>query len=167
MCFDGETGAWHDRAWLAEDGTFERWRGEVNTFGFQRHLVGDFEDGRVYDMRLDHYLDDERALVRVRRMPSVEAQQRRLGTACFGCAGCGRGAGRGGDPRHGPADAAPVVDDDGSSWSSEIWRSAGRIGATGQVVEWRMLGQIRQRSYELQCSDPVPVRWTDAWVEVQ
>ena len=48
---------------------FERWRGEVNTFGFQRHLVGDFEDGRIYDMRLDHYLDDERALVRVRRMP--------------------------------------------------------------------------------------------------
>ena len=52
-------------------------------------------------------------------------------------------------------------------WSSEIWRSAGRIGATGQVVEWRMLGQSRQRSYELRCSDPVPVRWTDAWVEVQ
>ena len=40
VCFDGETGTWHDRAWLAEDGSFERWRGEVNTFGFQRHLVG-------------------------------------------------------------------------------------------------------------------------------
>ena len=65
VCFDGETGAWHDRAWLAEDGSFERWRGEVNTFGFQRHLVGDFEDGRVYDMRLDYYLDDERDIVRV------------------------------------------------------------------------------------------------------
>ena len=30
-----------------------------------------------------------------------------------------------------------------------------------------MLGQSRQRSYELRCADPVPVRWTDAWVEVQ
>jgi hypothetical protein len=57
-------------------------------------------------------------------------------------------------------------DDDGSHWSSEIWRSAGKIGDTGRVCEWRMLGQSRQRVYELRCSDPVPVRWTDAWVEV-
>ena len=83
VCFDGETGAWHDRAWLAEDGSFESWRGEVNTFGFQRHLVGDFEDGRIYEMRLDYHFDDERALVRVRRMPSVEAQQRRLRHSLF------------------------------------------------------------------------------------
>ena len=87
VCFDGETGAWHDRAWLAEDGSFERWRGEVNTFGFQRHLVGDFEDGRIYDMRLDHYLDDERAagpgagVCRASKPCSSG-----YGIACFGCA---------------------------------------------------------------------------------
>ena len=57
-------------------------------------------------------------------------------------------------------------DDDGSYWSRELWRSAGKIGETGRVCEWRMLGQSRQRCYELRCSDPVPVRWTDAWVEV-
>jgi hypothetical protein len=38
VCYDGETGAWHDRAWLAEDGSFERWRGEVNTFGRRAYL---------------------------------------------------------------------------------------------------------------------------------
>ena len=167
VCYDGETQTWHNRAWLAEDGSFERWRGEVNTFGFQRHLVGDFEDGRIYDMRLDHYFDDERALVRVRRMPSVEAQQQRLRHSLFRLrldAGVGLDGGQ--VPGSDPQMRLRWSDDDGSSWSREIWRSAGKIGNTGQVCEWRQLGQSRQRSYELRCSDPVPVRWTAAWVEV-
>ena len=142
--------------------------GEVNTFGFQRHLVGDFEDGRIYDMRLDHYFDDERALVRVRRMPSVEAQQRRLRHSLFRLR-CDAGVGLDGGaiPGMDPQMRLRWSDDDGSSWSIEIWRSAGRIGATGQVVEWRMLGQsTAARAMNSRCSDPVPVSWTDAWVEV-
>jgi hypothetical protein len=167
VCYDGETGAWHDRAWLAEDGSFERWRGEVNTFGFQRHLVGDFEDGRIYDMRLDHYYDDQRAILRVRRMPSVESMQQRIRHSLFRLR-CDAGVGLDGGaiPGMDPQMRLRWSDDDGSSWSSEIWRSAGPIGHTARVVEWRMLGQSRQRCYELKCSDPVPVRWTDAWVEV-
>ena len=167
VCFDGETGLWHDRAWLAEDGSFERWRGEVNTFGFQRHLVGDFEDGRIYDMRLDHYLDDTREILRVRRMPSLDMQQRRLRHSCFRLRlDAGVGLDGGSIPGADPQMRLRWSDDDGSYWSREIWRSAGRIGDTGRVCEWRMLGQSRQRSYELRCSDPVPVRWTEAWVEV-
>jgi hypothetical protein len=167
VCYDGETGTWHDRAWLAEDGSFERWRGEVNTFGFQRHLVGDFEDGRIYDMRLDHYFDDERALVRVRRLPSVEAMQNRLRHSLFRLRlDAGVGLDGGAIPGSDPQMRLRWSDDDGSYWSRELWRSAGKIGDTGRVCEWRQLGQSRQRCYELRCSDPVPVRWTDAWVEV-
>jgi hypothetical protein len=118
-------------------------------------------------MRLDYYLDDAREIVRVRRMPSVEAMQQRIRHSLFRLrmdAGVGLDGGAipGGDPQM----RLRWSDDDGSSWSSEIWRSAGPIGHTGQVVEWRMLGQSRQRCYELRCSDPVPVRWTEAWVEV-
>ena len=168
VCFDGETGAWHDRAWLAEDGSFERWRGEVNTFGFQRHLVGDFEDGRIYDMRLDHYFDDQRAILRVRRMPSVEAMQQRIRHSLFRLRlDAGVGLDGGVIPGMDPQMRLRWSDDDGSYWSRELWRSAGKIGDTGRVCEWRMLGQSRQRVYELRCSDPVPMRWTDAWVEVQ
>ena len=68
-------------------GRFERWRGEVNTFGFQRHLVGDFEDGRIYDMRLDYYLDDAAgdcagAAYAERGSHAATAS----GIACSGCA---------------------------------------------------------------------------------
>ena len=86
VCFDGETGAWHDRAWLAEDGSFERWRGEVNTFGFQRHLVGDFEDGRMYDMRLDYYLDMSGRCCACGACPAWKPCSNASAIACFGCA---------------------------------------------------------------------------------
>lgn len=167
VCYDGETGLWHDRAWLAEDGSLERWRGEVNTFGFQRQLVGDFEDGRVYELRLDHYRDDERELVRVRRLPTLETQQERTTHSLFRLRlDTGVGLDHGMIPGMDPQVRLRWSDDDGSSWGSEVWRSAGTIGATGQVVEWWRLGQSRQRTYELRCSDPVPVRWTQAWVDV-
>ena len=145
VCFDGETGAWHDRAWLAEDGSFERWRGEVNTFGFQRHLVGDFEDGRIYDMRLDHYFDDERALVRVRRMPNVEAQQRRLRHSLFRLR-CDAGVGLDGGaiPGMDPQMRLRWSDDDGSSWSSAksgaVRAGLGRRGRWSSGACWGRAG---------------------------
>ena len=152
VCFDGETGAWHDRAWLAADGSFERWRGEVNTFGFQRHLVGDFEDGRIYDMRLDYYLDDSASWCACGVMPSVEAMQNRIRHSLFRLRlDAGVGLDGGWCQAWTRRCACAGRDDDGSYWSREIWRSAGPIGHTGRVCEWRMLGQSRQRVYELRC----------------
>ena len=86
-------------------------------------------------MRLDHYFDDERALVRVRRMPNVEAQQRRLRHSLFRLR-CDAGVGLDGGavPGSDPQMRLRWSDDDGSVWSAEIWRSAGKIGRHGQVV---------------------------------
>ena len=143
MCFDGETGAWHDRAWLAPDGSFERWRGEVNTFGFQRHLVGDFEDGRIYDMRLDYYLDDQREIVRVRRMPSVEAMQQRIRHSLFRLrmdAGVGLDGGVSSPAwtRRCACAGRMMTAPTGPAKSGAV---RGGLATRGGCVEWRMLGQ--------------------------
>ena len=51
-------------------------------------------------------------------------------------------------------------DDGGHTWSSEHWKSMGRIGRYGYRTIWRRLGmtlKIRDRVYEVSGTDPVRV----------
>ena len=51
-------------------------------------------------------------------------------------------------------------DDGGHTWSSEHWKSMGRIGETDVRVIWRRLGmttKIRDRVYEVSGTDPVQI----------
>ena len=51
-------------------------------------------------------------------------------------------------------------DDGGHTWSSEHWRSMGKIGETGRRVLWRRLGmtvKLRDRVYEISGTDPVKI----------
>lgn len=55
--------------------------------------------------------------------------------------------------------------DGGHTWSSEHWRSAGKVGEYKTRVRWRRLGQARRRVYEIAVSDPVPWQFIDAYLE--
>jgi hypothetical protein len=51
-------------------------------------------------------------------------------------------------------------DDGGHTWSSEHWRSMGKLGETGRRVFWRRLGmtmKLRDRVYEISGTDPVKI----------
>jgi hypothetical protein len=51
-------------------------------------------------------------------------------------------------------------DDGGHTWSSEHWRSMGKLGETGHRVIWRRLGmtmKLRDRVYEISGTDPVKI----------
>jgi hypothetical protein len=51
-------------------------------------------------------------------------------------------------------------DDGGHTWSSEHWKSMGKIGQTGYRTIWRRLGmtmKLRDRVYELSGTDPVKI----------
>jgi hypothetical protein len=51
-------------------------------------------------------------------------------------------------------------DDGGHTWSSEHWRSMGKIGQYGYRTIWRRLGmttKLRDRVYEVSGTDPVKV----------
>ena len=165
VCYDGETGAWHDRAWLAEDGCLSAGAARSTRLA-SAASGGRLRGPAVYDMRLDYYLDDERALVRVRRMPTVEAQQRRLRHSMFRLR-CDAGVGLDGGAIPG---MDPQMRSDGRTMTARRGRArSGECGRMGRRGRWSSgdVGADRQRSYELRCSDPVPIRWTDAWVEVQ
>lgn len=55
-------------------------------------------------------------------------------------------------------------DDGGHTWSSAQPRDAGQAGNYKVRVRWARLGRARIRTYEVSCSDPIPVRFVDAYI---
>lgn len=56
-------------------------------------------------------------------------------------------------------------DDGGHTFKGNRKASAGKAGEFKQRVIWRMLGRSRDRVYEIVCTDPVPYRIVDAYLE--
>lgn len=65
--------------------------------------------------------------------------------------GIGLNSGQGSDPQA----MLAWSKDGGRTWSSEHWRSMGRIGEYGKRVIWRRLGQCFQIMFRLVITDPV------------
>jgi len=59
------------------------------------------------------------------------------------------------DPGTDPMAMLRYSNDGGHTWSSEIWRSVGKIGETEWRATWHRLGSSKNRVYELTVSDPV------------
>jgi hypothetical protein len=58
-------------------------------------------------------------------------------------------------------------DDGGHTWSNAQPRDAGQAGQYKVRVRWARLGRARIRTYEISCSEPVPFRIVDAYVNGQ
>jgi hypothetical protein len=103
---------------------------------------------------------------RLRRAPHLSDEQVTMFHARLQIdleAGVGLVDGQGADPQV----MVRWSDDGGHTWSSEQWRSAGKIGQyRHRVVFWR-LGRARDRIYEMVVSDPVAWHIIDAYLDVE
>ena len=76
-CYDVSTNLWHERAyWNA--GNFERHRSNCLAFYGGKHVVGDYENGKLYWLDSDYYMDDDQPLVAQRSTPAINADGKRL-----------------------------------------------------------------------------------------
>lgn len=162
--YDAASQLWHERMWW--DGEEHRHRGECHAFSFGRNLVLDHENGRLYELDLDAYTDDGVTIRSIRRSQHQHSQGARLFWAQLQVdmeSGVGLVSGQGSDPQM----MLRWSDDGGRTWSSEHWRSMGKIGEYRTRALWRRLGQSRDRVYELVLTDPVKRVILDAWADVE
>ena len=167
--FDAATNLWHERAWFkASDGSFNRHRANCHAYFSNTHVVGDWENGKLYAWDLDTYTDageSIRALRSWRALPQgannlARTVQHALQLECESGVGLDGGV-QGSDPLV----ALRWSDDGGHTWSNTHYKSAGEIGETGARVIWRRLGtteKLRDRVYEVSMTDPVKRAWTGA-----
>ena len=160
--YDVSTQAWHERAGFS-NGQFTRHRSNCQMNFNREIIVGDYENGKLYAFDLQKYSDDgavQKWLRSWRALPTGQNNLKRT-TQHMLQLDCESGVGIDGTGQG--IDAEVMLrwsDDGGHNWSSEHWRSMGKIGQTGRRVIWRRLGmtmKLRDRIYEISGTDPVKI----------
>lgn len=152
--YDATTTMWHKWLYWENDGTYTRHRGNCAALFQGKVLVGDYENGKIYELSLNQYTDDGQTIRRVRRAPHlVEDFQRQYfdELQIQFQPGVGLNSGQGQDPKA----MLRWSNDGGSTWSKEYWVSIGKIGKYRNRAIWRRLGTARDRIFEVAVTDPV------------
>lgn len=171
--FDVATGMWHERGfWDPVMGEYQGHHSWNHVFFSNKHLVGDWSSGNLYNMSIDLLDDAGDEIRRVRRAPHVSTEQKWMFHSqlqVFLESGLGPtppltdGAGDARDP----IISLRWSDDGGHTWSNEQQAGAGQVGQYKKRVIWRRLGRSRDRIYEIIMSDPIEWRIVDAFLEVE
>lgn len=156
--YDCATTLWHQRqSWpILSDGNQGRHRANCYAFFNNKHLIGDYRNGKIYEWKLDTYDDDDGAqAIRASRVWQVIHQDRK--NLFFNQleveveAGIGLYTGQGSDPQI----MLSWSDDGGHTWSNEHWLGMGAIGEYKKRAVWRRLGRSRNRNFKISISDPI------------
>ena len=176
--YDTSTSLWHKRGfWNAALGAFQAALPICHTYNFGKHLVGDRQSGRTYQMSSPvqagggwNFVTDNGALIhRLRRAPhiNIEHQWMRYSELeIYLETGLGPepslldGAGN----LRGPQLFLRVSRDGGHTYGQQRVKDVGQAGKYQQRASFKRLGRARDFVPEITCSDPVPWRFIDAYV---
>ena len=148
--YDASTQLWHERSyWNAGE---YRHRSNCYAYCYGKHLVGDFENGNIYELDLDTYSDNGDEIRRQANSSHIHKDGDRMfqpRVEIF----MESGVGLSGESE--PQAMLQWSDDGGKTWGNEHWSGMGAIGEYGKRIVWNRLGSYRQRVYRLVISDPV------------
>lgn len=70
-CYDLSTKQWHERLWMDDLGALHRHRGACFALWRGKQLVGDWQNGNLYEMTLDAFDDDGQERLHLRSWPNT------------------------------------------------------------------------------------------------
>lgn len=161
--FDAATGDWHERAFLSAEGPFTRHRANCHAYWNGKHIVGDYENGKLYEMSFDAYTDDGDEIRRVRSFPHIADDGNRVVYKQF------QAAMQVGDSNY-STDAEVRLrwsDTKGASWSTHISSTLGARGDYLRDCRFLRLGMARSRVFELSWSADCPTALNGAYIHLQ
>lgn len=156
---------WHKRCWSDAQGGLNRWRANCFAPFNNQLIVGDFENGNLYGLNLDTYLDNGDPIVRIRSFPHVVNENKRLSHRNI------IAAMEVGNEMNLSTDDQPQVslrwsDNAGKSYGEAIEQGLGSTGEYGTSVQWNRLGLARDRVYEISWSAPLKTSLQGVYLDV-
>ncbi len=177
--------AWHQRCWTDGQGELHRDRANCGAFLYGKNVVGDWENGTIYEMSLDVYTDTvggvEYAKTYIRTFPHLPygqidptgippqslGQQIRYEQFVLDME-CGEGQGD-----VAGEDGLPTADkvglrwsvDRGRTWGQTVLQSTGKPGEFITQPKWGATGAARDMIFEIQHSIKGPAAINGAWVK--
>lgn len=169
---DAATGMWAQRDYLdPQFGLSQQVRGWVHAYAFGVHLVGDYENGNIYEQSANFYTDsysplDPAAVNRIRRLrraPHLIEEHRQIFYPCLELH-----VQQGSVPQSGPG-SVPVFNlrksnDGGFAWSDYIEAQAGLAGQYARRLRWQPLSQSRDGVVEITSDEPIQHAWIGAYL---
>lgn len=149
--YDAATQAWHKRKSYPNN-----WRHRANCYAFfaDKHLVGDYLNGQIYEMDMETYNDDGQEIQRILDSNEIRAEGKRISIPVFQVeCDAGQGLEDGSDPHV----MLTWSKDGGNTWSNEVWVSAGKVGEYARRVIFRRLGSAFSWIFRLKVS--APIKW--------
>jgi hypothetical protein len=160
--YDLASGMWHKWLYTNNDGTYTRHRGNCCAVFQGLVLVGDYQDGSIYEIDKNNYTDNGQNIRRLRRAPHLVSDFQRQyfdelqiqfqpGVGLTGITTPLNNEVVGADPQA----MLRWSNDGGSTYSNEHWTTIGKIGKYKNRAIWRRLGMARDRVFEVVVSDPI------------
>ena len=152
--YDVSTNMWHKWLYTNNLNQYERHRGNCCAVFQGKVLVGDYENGQIYQLDPNNYTDNGQKVRRLRRCPHIVTDLQRQFFDELQIQfqpGVGLQTGTGENPQA----MLRWSNDGGSTWSNEYWVSIGKIGRYVNRAIWRRLGWSRDRIFEVVVTDPV------------
>jgi len=181
--YDIATQMWHKWLWVDNLNVYHRHRSNCSAFFQGIVLVGDWQNGQIYQLDPTNYTDNGQTIRRLRRAPHLVTDLQRqyfdemqiqfqpgvgltgnatsaysptsaiAGYAVAGLAVCGQAT-----IETVGADPQAMLrwsNDGGSTWSNEHWQTIGKTGKYQNRIIWRRLGWSRDRIFEVVVTDPI------------
>lgn len=148
--YDASTQSWFQ--WSSKKGLAYGGRHRGNCYAFFNgyHVLGDFENGKIYTLDHQTLTEDSEQIRWERTAPPVYQDGRRL---FFPGLYIDMTTGTTKSPSSNPQVMMQYSDDDCHTWSSEFWGSVGRIGEYNKRVGWRRLGSSFSRTFRIAGTD--------------
>jgi hypothetical protein len=166
--YDAASQQWFEWLWRdAETNEFHRHRSVCHVFANRKHLVGDWESGKVYSLEPEVYTDDGEPIRRLRRTQTLSAGNKPL---FFGELLVDIETGVANADSADPQLMLRYSNDNGNTWSNEKTKSLGAVGEYSRRVKYGPTGSSKRgkgRVWELSITDPVKFALFGADVEVE
>lgn len=160
FCYDVASGGWHQRVWLNTlDDSLNRPRANCYATFNNMHLVGDYANGKIYQMSLNIGTDDGSPIYRERAFDLAGDEDKRIRldfVELMATTGDGDSTYTTGQPLVG----LEISRDSGRTYGYKRLTAMGAIGETNARVRWRRLGMSRQTNIRISTSMAGRVQWT-------
>ena len=163
-CYDLSTQLWHERGYLDENGNLVRHRANCVAQAYNKTIVGDWQNGKLYQFDLNNYTDDGNPILRLRSFPHILNDGDRVSYTNFMA---DIEVGTEIDPSIDPQLTLRWSDDRGVSFGNGLQQTLGRSGQYRTVPSWSRLGFARDRVFELSWTAAAATALNGAWIQVE
>lgn len=146
--YDLDEKEWHERCWQDDLGNEHRIRANCQAFAYGKCVVGDWQNGKLYEMSTDYRTDDGDPIMRRRGFSHVTNERKRLSVPQLVLnMAVGQSVGTTTDDP--PMISVRASTTQGASWHNPRRQSIGSSGQYGTDISFRQFGIGRTWDFEV------------------